>query len=187
MKTTDIRIDKAFIGSCTNSRIEDLRAAAAIVRGRRKADHVEALIVPGSGLIKRQAEQEGLDRIFRDAGFEWREAGCSMCPAMNDDRLKPAGTGRRREDLSSPSCSAWPRPNSASTAPLALRRPRDGSGRPPSSSMRLLVRQAMKALSMRTLIAGETEDHVGQARPRVVGLLRPDRAPGARWLTSCLS
>ncbi|MBY0323004.1 MAG: 3-isopropylmalate dehydratase large subunit [Reyranella sp.] len=89
MKTTDIRIDKAFIGSCTNSRIEDLRAAAAVVRGRRKADHVEALIVPGSGLIKRQAEEEGLDRIFRDAGFEWREAGCSMCLAMNDDRLKP--------------------------------------------------------------------------------------------------
>jgi 3-isopropylmalate/(R)-2-methylmalate dehydratase large subunit len=89
MKTTDIRIDKAFIGSCTNSRIEDLRAAASIVRGRRKADHVEALIVPGSGLIKRQAEQEGLDRIFLDAGFEWREAGCSMCLAMNDDRLKP--------------------------------------------------------------------------------------------------
>jgi 3-isopropylmalate/(R)-2-methylmalate dehydratase large subunit len=89
MKTTDIRIDKAFIGSCTNSRIEDLRAAAAIVRGRRKADHVEALIVPGSGLIKRQAEQEGLNRIFLDAGFEWREAGCSMCLAMNDDRLKP--------------------------------------------------------------------------------------------------
>ena len=89
MQTTDIRIDKVFIGSCTNSRIEDLRAAAAIVRGRRKAGHVEALVVPGSGLVKRQAEQEGLDRIFRDAGFEWREAGCSMCLAMNDDRLKP--------------------------------------------------------------------------------------------------
>ena len=89
MKTTDIRIDKVFIGSCTNSRIEDLRAAAAIVRGRRMADHVEALIVPGSGLVKRQAEQEGLDRIFRDAGFEWREPGCSMCLAMNDDRLEP--------------------------------------------------------------------------------------------------
>ena len=86
---TDIRIDKVFIGSCTNSRIEDLRAAAAIVRGRRAADHVQALVVPGSGLIKRQAEQEGLDRIFREAGFEWREPGCSMCLAMNDDRLKP--------------------------------------------------------------------------------------------------
>jgi 3-isopropylmalate/(R)-2-methylmalate dehydratase large subunit len=86
---TDIRVDKVFIGSCTNSRIEDLRAAAAIVRGRKAAGHVQALVVPGSGLIKRQAEQEGLDRIFREAGFEWREPGCSMCLAMNDDRLKP--------------------------------------------------------------------------------------------------
>jgi 3-isopropylmalate/(R)-2-methylmalate dehydratase large subunit len=86
---TDVRIDKAFIGSCTNSRIEDLRAAAAIVHGRKVADHVHGLVVPGSGQIKRQAEQEGLDRIFREAGFEWREAGCSMCLAMNDDRLKP--------------------------------------------------------------------------------------------------
>jgi len=86
---TDVRIDKAFIGSCTNSRIEDLRAAAAIVQGRKAAGHVQALVVPGSGLIKRQAEQEGLDRIFREAGFEWREPGCSMCLAMNDDRLKP--------------------------------------------------------------------------------------------------
>jgi 3-isopropylmalate/(R)-2-methylmalate dehydratase large subunit len=86
---TDVRIDKVFIGSCTNSRIEDLRAAAAIVQGRQAAGHVQALVVPGSGLIKRQAEQEGLDRIFREAGFEWREPGCSMCLAMNDDRLKP--------------------------------------------------------------------------------------------------
>jgi 3-isopropylmalate/(R)-2-methylmalate dehydratase large subunit len=86
---TDVRIDKVFIGSCTNSRIEDLRAAAAIVRGRRAASHVNALVVPGSGLIKRQAEQEGLDRVFREAGFEWCEAGCSMCLAMNDDRLRP--------------------------------------------------------------------------------------------------
>jgi 3-isopropylmalate/(R)-2-methylmalate dehydratase large subunit len=86
---TDVRIDKVFIGSCTTSRIEDLRAAAAIVQGRRAAGHVQALVVPGSGLIKRQAEQEGLDRIFREAGFEWREPGCSMCLAMNDDRLKP--------------------------------------------------------------------------------------------------
>jgi 3-isopropylmalate/(R)-2-methylmalate dehydratase large subunit len=86
---TDVRIDRVFIGSCTNSRIEDLRAAASIVRGRRAAGHVNALVVPGSGLIKRQAEEEGLDRVFRDAGFEWREPGCSMCLAMNDDRLKP--------------------------------------------------------------------------------------------------
>jgi 3-isopropylmalate/(R)-2-methylmalate dehydratase large subunit len=87
---TDIRIDKVFIGSCTNSRIEDLRAAAAIVLGRRKADNVTlALVVPGSGMVKAQAEREGLDRVFTAAGFEWREPGCSMCLGMNDDRLGP--------------------------------------------------------------------------------------------------
>jgi 3-isopropylmalate/(R)-2-methylmalate dehydratase large subunit len=87
---SDIRVDKVFIGSCTNSRIEDLRQAAAVVRGRRVAANVKlALVVPGSGLVKAQAEAEGLDRIFRDAGFEWREPGCSMCLAMNDDRLGP--------------------------------------------------------------------------------------------------
>jgi 3-isopropylmalate/(R)-2-methylmalate dehydratase large subunit len=86
---TDIRIDKVFIGSCTNSRIEDLRAAAAVIKGRKKASNVRlALVVPGSGLIKQQAEREGLDRIFRDAGFEWREPGCSMCLGMNPDRLE---------------------------------------------------------------------------------------------------
>jgi 3-isopropylmalate/(R)-2-methylmalate dehydratase large subunit len=87
---TDIAIDKVFIGSCTNSRIEDLRAAAAVVRGRRVDPRVKlALVVPGSGLVKRQAEQEGLHRAFIDAGFEWREPGCSMCLGMNDDRLSP--------------------------------------------------------------------------------------------------
>lgn len=87
---SEIRVDRVFIGSCTNSRIEDLRQAAAVVRGRRVAANVkQALIVPGSGLVKAQAESEGLDRIFRDAGFEWREPGCSMCLAMNDDRLQP--------------------------------------------------------------------------------------------------
>src|SRR5690606_842908 len=87
---TDIRIDKVFIGSCTNSRIEDLRQAAAVVRGRRKADNVKlAMVVPGSGLVKAQAEAEGLDKIFLAAGFEWREPGCSMCLAMNADRLEP--------------------------------------------------------------------------------------------------
>lgn len=87
---TEVSIDKVFIGSCTNSRIEDLRAAAAIVRGKRKADSVKlALVVPGSGLVKVQAEKEGLDKIFIDAGFEWREPGCSMCLAMNADRLEP--------------------------------------------------------------------------------------------------
>jgi len=87
---TDIRIDKVFIGSCTNSRIEDLRAAAAVVRGKQRASNVSlAMVVPGSGLVKEQAEREGLDKIFRDAGFEWREPGCSMCLAMNADRLEP--------------------------------------------------------------------------------------------------
>ncbi len=86
----DIAVDKVFIGSCTNSRIEDLRQAAAVVRGRRKSPSVKlAMVVPGSGLIKQQAEAEGIDRIFIDAGFEWREPGCSMCLAMNDDRLEP--------------------------------------------------------------------------------------------------
>jgi 3-isopropylmalate/(R)-2-methylmalate dehydratase large subunit len=85
-----IKIDKVFIGSCTNSRIEDLRAAAGVVRGRRIADNVKlAMVVPGSGLVKRQAEAEGLDKIFVAAGFEWREPGCSMCLGMNDDRLSP--------------------------------------------------------------------------------------------------
>ncbi len=87
---TDIRPDKVFIGSCTNSRIEDLRAAAAVAKGRKVADNIrQALVVPGSGLVKRQAEEEGLDRIFIEAGFEWREPGCSMCLAMNADRLEP--------------------------------------------------------------------------------------------------
>ncbi|MBL8519035.1 MAG: 3-isopropylmalate dehydratase large subunit [Betaproteobacteria bacterium] len=90
MKVADIRIDKVFIGSCTNSRIEDLRAAAGVLKGRRLADNVKlALVVPGSGLVKRQAEAEGLDKVFVAAGFEWREPGCSMCLGMNDDRLSP--------------------------------------------------------------------------------------------------
>ena len=85
-----INLDKIFIGSCTNSRIEDLRVAASVVRGKRKASNVKlAMVVPGSGLVKRMAESEGLDRIFKDAGFEWREPGCSMCLAMNADRLEP--------------------------------------------------------------------------------------------------
>jgi 3-isopropylmalate/(R)-2-methylmalate dehydratase large subunit len=87
---TDIKIDKVFIGSCTNSRIEDLRAAAAVVRGKRVASNVKlAMVVPGSGLVKQQAEREGLDKIFLASGFEWREPGCSMCLAMNADRLEP--------------------------------------------------------------------------------------------------
>jgi 3-isopropylmalate/(R)-2-methylmalate dehydratase large subunit len=86
----DIKLDKIFIGSCTNSRIEDLRAAAQVVRGRHIASNIKlALVVPGSGLVKRQAEAEGLDKVFVDSGFEWREPGCSMCLGMNDDRLQP--------------------------------------------------------------------------------------------------
>ena len=86
---TAIRLDKVFIGSCTNSRIEDLRAAASMVRGKRVAPNIRlALVVPGSGLVKAQAEREGLDRIFRDSGFEWREPGCSMCLGMNEDQLQ---------------------------------------------------------------------------------------------------
>ena len=89
MKVTDIEIDTVFVGSCTNGRIEDLRAAAAVAKGRKVANGVRALIVPGSGLVKEQAEQEGLDKIFIGAGFEWRNPGCSMCLAMNTDRLEP--------------------------------------------------------------------------------------------------
>lgn len=85
---TDIKVDRVFIGSCTNSRIEDLRAAAAVAKGRKVASNViQALVVPGSGLVKKQAEEEGLDKIFLEAGFEWREPGCSMCLAMNPDKL----------------------------------------------------------------------------------------------------
>ena len=87
---TDIRPDKVFIGSCTNSRIEDLRAAAEVVKGHRVADGIKlAMVVPGSGLVKAQAEAEALDQVFREAGFEWRDPGCSMCLAMNADRLGP--------------------------------------------------------------------------------------------------
>ena len=89
IKLSDVKIDKVFIGSCTNSRIEDLRAAAAIAKGKKVASGVQAIVVPGSGPVKAQAEQEGLDKIFIDAGFEWRLPGCSMCLAMNNDRLNP--------------------------------------------------------------------------------------------------
>ena len=88
-RLTDVTIDKVFIGSCTNGRIEDLRAAAKVAKGRKVASNVHAMVVPGSGLVKEMAEAEGLDRIFREAGFDWREPGCSMCLAMNEDRLKP--------------------------------------------------------------------------------------------------
>ena len=88
-KIQDIKIDKVFIGSCTNGRIEDIREAAKILKDKKIANHVHAMIVPGSGLVKEQAEQEGLDKIFLQSGFEWREPGCSMCLAMNADKLKP--------------------------------------------------------------------------------------------------
>jgi 3-isopropylmalate/(R)-2-methylmalate dehydratase large subunit len=88
-KISDIKIDKVFIGSCTNGRIEDLRNAAKLLKGKKVALNVNAMVVPGSGLVKAQAEEEGLDKIFKEAGFEWREPGCSMCLAMNADKLKP--------------------------------------------------------------------------------------------------
>jgi 3-isopropylmalate/(R)-2-methylmalate dehydratase large subunit len=88
-KITDIALDRVFIGSCTNGRIEDLRAIAGVVKGRKVSAHVRAMIVPGSGLVKAQAEAEGLDKIFKDAGFDWREPGCSMCLGMNPDQLSP--------------------------------------------------------------------------------------------------
>jgi 3-isopropylmalate/(R)-2-methylmalate dehydratase large subunit len=88
-KITDIRLDRVFIGSCTNGRIEDLREVARIVGGRHVNENIRAMIVPGSGLVKAQAEAEGLDQIFKDAGFEWREPGCSMCLGMNPDQLAP--------------------------------------------------------------------------------------------------
>jgi 3-isopropylmalate/(R)-2-methylmalate dehydratase large subunit len=88
-RITDIKIDRVFVGSCTNGRIEDLRAAAAVVKGKTVAATVNAMVVPGSGLVKEQAEAEGLDKIFKDAGFDWREPGCSMCLAMNADKLQP--------------------------------------------------------------------------------------------------
>ena len=87
-KLTDIKVDHVFIGSCTNGRIEDLRAAAAIARGKKVSAGVNAIVVPGSGLVKEQAEEEGLDKVFLEAGFEWRDPGCSMCLAMNADKLK---------------------------------------------------------------------------------------------------
>ncbi len=88
-KITDIKIDKVFIGSCTNGRIQDLREAAKLLKDKKIAKHVNAMVVPGSGLVKSQAEQEGLDKIFKNSGFEWREPGCSMCLGMNEDQLKP--------------------------------------------------------------------------------------------------
>lgn len=89
MPLTDVKIDKVFIGSCTNGRIEDLREVAAVAKGRKVADGIHAMVVPGSGLVKEQAEKEGLHKILLEAGFDWREPGCSMCLAMNADKLKP--------------------------------------------------------------------------------------------------
>ena len=88
-KMTDIKIDRIFIGSCTNGRISDLRDAAKILKGKKIASHVNAMVVPGSGLVKQQAEEEGIDKIFIQSGFDWREPGCSMCLAMNNDKLNP--------------------------------------------------------------------------------------------------
>lgn len=101
---TEIAVSRVFIGSCTNGRIEDLRAAAEIAKNRKVADSVEAIVVPGSGLVKAEAEAEGLDRIFLDAGFDWREPGCSMCIAMNSDRLEP---GERCASTSNRNFEGW--------------------------------------------------------------------------------
>ena len=87
MKISDIKVDKIFIGSCTNGRIEDLRLAAKLLKGKKIANEVSAMVVPGSGLVKKQAEEEGIDKVFKNAGFEWREPGCSMCLGMNEDQL----------------------------------------------------------------------------------------------------
>ena len=98
-KLDEVKIDKVFIGSCTNGRIQDLRIAASILKGKKINNNVSGYVVPGSGLVKEQAEQEGLDKIFIESGFEWREPGCSMCLAMNADKLKPqercASTSKR--------------------------------------------------------------------------------------------
>jgi len=88
-KLTDVKVDVVFIGSCTNGRIEDIRAAAQVAKGRKVADGVQALVVPGSGQVKKQAEDEGLDRVLLEAGFEWRDPCCSMCLGMNPDKLTP--------------------------------------------------------------------------------------------------
>jgi len=88
-KIIGIKVDRIFIGSCTNGRIGDLREAAKIIKGKKVAQHVNAMVVPGSGLVKQQAEEEGIDNIFKEAGFDWREPGCSMCLAMNADKLNP--------------------------------------------------------------------------------------------------
>ena len=88
-KITDIKVDRIFIGSCTNGRIGDLRDAAKIIKGKKIAQHINAMVVPGSGLVKKQAEEEGIDKVFKEAGFDWREPGCSMCLAMNADKLDP--------------------------------------------------------------------------------------------------
>ena len=88
-KISDIKLNKIFIGSCTNGRIGDLRDAAKILKGKKIAEHISAMVVPGSGLVKQQAEEEGIDKIFKKAGFEWREPGCSMCLTMNADKLNP--------------------------------------------------------------------------------------------------
>ena len=100
-RLTDVAVDRVFIGSCTNGRIEDLRSAAAVAAGRKVAAGVEAWVVPGSGLVKAQAEAEGLDRVFSDAGFQWRHPGCSMCLGTNGDIARPGSVARRRRTATS--------------------------------------------------------------------------------------
>jgi hypothetical protein len=200
-RITDIRLDKCFIGSCTNSRIEDLRAAAAVVKGRRVAQNIRlAMVVPGSGLVKAQAEREGLDRVFRDAGFEWREPGCSMCLAMNADRLEPgercASTSNRnfegrqgdggRTHLVSP---RWRPPRrsrdiSSTCAPGARHMEK-------FTVLKGLVRTARSRQRRhrpdhREAVPEVDQAHRLRAEPvRCLALHRPGRRPGARPRSAC--
>ena len=138
-RSSEIRIDRVFIGSCTNARIEDLRAAAAVASGRRVADGVRAMVVPGSAQVKRQAEQEGLDHIFESAGFEWRRAGCSMCLGMNPDILQP---GERCASTSNRNFEG----RQGAGGAHASRQPRDGRGRRDHRPLRRREGARMKAL-----------------------------------------
>ena len=124
---TDVAVDTVFIGSCTNGRIEDMRAAAHVASGRRVAPGRRAMVVPGSGIVKQQAEAEGLDRIFRDAGFEWREAGCSMCLGMNPTSSTP---GQRCASTSNRNFEGRQGPGRTNPSALPRHGRRRGSDRP---------------------------------------------------------
>ena len=189
-RMTDIKLDKIFIGSCTNSRIEDLRAAAAVVKGRRVASNIRlAMVVPGSGLVKAQAEKEGLDRVFRDAGFDWREPGCSMCLGMNPDQL-----GRRRAlrldlepQLRGPPGRRRPHPSGESRDGG-----RGGDRRPlrRHEDMALMDRfTVLNRSSRRSIAPTSTPTRSSRrntcSRSSAPASATPVRAPGARIRSSC--